>query len=282
MNQAATKMKTQTRGDKMRKALPNNRAPAKVIPLPVATNMLQVLANAARDPTIDVKKMGEIAALVERVEMRQAEERFSHALALAQSEMPRVVRDKPNTSTNSKYATLQNISSKVDPVAHKHGFSMSFGTAESNLADHYRVTGVLSLGMCSRNYQIDVPSDSMGMKGNPTKTKTHGMASAITYGRRILKTNMFDIAIVDHDDDGNAAGGLTNISAEQLEVLRELMTETDTQDEPFCKAFSIDRVENLPASEYKNAITKLNTKKRRMTDGKEAKTEATAGTKQGD
>jgi hypothetical protein len=69
-----------------------------------------------------------------------------------------------------------------------------------------RVVGMLSNGMIARRFQIDVPIDTKGMRGQDMMTRTHATLSANSYGKRGLLIGMFNLAIGD-DDDGNAAGG---------------------------------------------------------------------------
>jgi hypothetical protein len=57
----------------------------------------------------------------------------------------------------------------------------------------------------SRTYQIDMPADGKGAKGGDVMTKTHATGSAVSYGMRYLLKMIFNIAVSDKDDDGNAA-----------------------------------------------------------------------------
>lgn len=265
MAQAARKQTT-TKATKLKTvARPKSNLPAVILPFPMPQNLLQVCANALKDPRADVNKAREVVALMERVETRAAEERFAFELAAAQREMPRVVKDKENESTHTWYATLPALSRVVDPIAYAHGFSMSFSTADCPVPGHYRVTGKLSLGMHTRDFMIDVPVDATGPQGKPNKTLTHGMASANSYGVRIMKMRMFNITPADKsDDDGNAAGGLVKISEKQVETIRALMKESNTSDETFFKWSKLSSVEEMATVDYAKAVTKLTEKKQKM------------------
>lgn len=171
---------------------------------PSATNMLAMIERAAGNPAIDVDKMERLLALHERIVARQAETAFNIALAEAQNEMPRIQRDAKNPSTNSLYARLESLNKEAVPIYTKHGFSLSFGTAESKLTDSVMVTCVVShRDGFSRNYQCDIPLDIAGAKGNLNKTRTHGFGSTLSYGRRYLTLLIFNISLVNEDDDGN-------------------------------------------------------------------------------
>ena len=56
-----------------------------------------------------------------------------------------------------------------------------------------------------RRYFVDLQGDSAGAKGTSNKTPIQGVASSISFGRRILKILMFDLTIVGDDKDGNRA-----------------------------------------------------------------------------
>ena len=63
-------------------------------------------------------------------------------------------------------------------------------------------------------YFMDAPSDHLGPKGNPVKTRLHGMASSGTYCERHLACKVFGIQVIG-DDDGNAGAGV-GPSAERI------------------------------------------------------------------
>ena len=173
-------------------------------PPAIRNNLLSVIERAAKDPTVDITKMERLLAMQERIVARQAEEEFNIAMSDAQREMPRIKRDAKNPSTQSLYTRLETLNDAAIPVYTKHGFSLSFGTADCPVADQLRITCVVShRGGHSRNYQCDLPNDSIGTKGLPNKTKIHGAGSTFSYGRRYITLMIFNITLVDEDDDGN-------------------------------------------------------------------------------
>lgn len=176
--------------------------------LAVTGSLVNVVALAIKDKDIDVEKMERLFALQERLLAKQSEAEFTIAMKSVQSEMPYVKRDARNSSTNSSYVRLDTLIKAVVPVYTRHGFTLSFGTADCPIADHYRVTcECRHAGGHVTRYQADVPRDDLGPKGMPSKTKTHGFGSALTYGRRYLTLLIFNVNTGD-DDDGNAAGGI--------------------------------------------------------------------------
>lgn len=249
--------KRQTVGDALDEMDRAANVPATVESL--GGGILNVIARAAADPNTDVDKLERLLAMQERVLEREAEQAFNAALREAQDEIQPIVRNKTNSSTSSTYADLERVSDSIDPVLRRHGFSSSFGTADCPLPGHYRVTCRLShVGGHHRDYQADVPADTAGVKGTPTKTATHGFGSALSYGRRYLKLLIADVATT--DDDGRAASNGGPINKEQLAVLNGLADAVGADKIAFCRYAKVDDLTQLPAREYNQAVHVLSQK----------------------
>lgn len=245
--------KRQTVGD----VLDEMQVPAVVQDL--GGGILNVIARAAADPAVDVDKLERLLAMQERVLAREAEQAFNAALLAAQDEIRPIVRNKTNSSTNSKYADLEAVSDAIDPIFRTHGFSSSFGTADCPMEGHYRVTCRLShTGGHSRDYQADVPADTAGIKGTANKTATHGFGSALSYGRRYLKLLIADVPTT--DDDGRGAGNDGPINKEQLATLNGLADAVGADKIAFCRYAKVDSLSDIPAFRYQDAVNVLTQK----------------------
>lgn len=230
--------------------------------------ILNVIARAASDPNTDVDKLERLLAMQERVLVREAEQVWIAAMKAAQEECAPIKRNKRNSTTNSTYADLEHLSNAADPIIHKHGFTLSFGSGESNLTDHYRVTcDVSHVGGHTKERYLDVPTDMFGIKGNQNKTTTHGMGSAMSYGRRYLKLLIFDIATT--DDDGNAAGRRGEmIDDAQVACIQNMASAGGADLQRFCRYFRINAVPELPASRFDEAVKMLSQKLNKAEEGK--------------
>jgi hypothetical protein len=221
--------------------------------------LVNVIARAASDPNTDVDKLERLLAMQERVLEREAEQKFNTAMLAAQDEIRPILRNKTNSSTNSKYADLEAVSDAIDPIFRKHGFSSSFGTADCPLAGHYRVTCRLShTGGHHRDYQADVPADTAGVKGTQNKTATHGFGSALSYGRRYLKLLIADVSTT--DDDGRAAGNGGPINDAQFAILNGLADAVKADKIAFCRYLKVDSLRDLAADDYNDAVHVLKQK----------------------
>lgn len=228
---------------------------------PQAATILEIISRAANDPNTDVAKTEKLLELYERIAGKNAEVAFNAAMKDCQEEMPRILRDASNTQTNSKYALLETINKAIVPVYTKHGFSLSFGSADCPLADHARITCLVSHSAgYSRSYQADVPLDLTGMKGTPNKTRTHAFGSTMSYGRRYLTLLIFNISLANEDNDGNG-GENALVTEEQAANIKALLTEVGADQASFMKWAKITSLDQIPAKNYASVIKTIEAKR---------------------
>ena len=168
--------------------------------------LTQAIISAANDPAVNVEKMERLLVMHERIAARDAEQVFNEAMVDAQSQMGRVSADAVNPQTRSKYATYAQLDRITRPIYTTCGFSLSFNSSPDAPEGHMRVLCYVShTAGHTRTYQCDMPADGKGAKGNDVMTKTHAAGSAASYGMRYLLKMIFNIAIGEDEDDGNAA-----------------------------------------------------------------------------
>lgn len=166
--------------------------------------MLAIIARAASDPNVNVDKMERLYAMLKEEKARVAEQQFNEAMRKAQSEMPMVVKDAKNPSTNSNFARLETLKKITTPIITTNGFSQQFSQGDGALPGKIRVLCEVShIGGHSKIFHLDLSPDDVGPKGLPNKTKIHGEGSTFSYGERYLTKLIFNITIVGEDDDGN-------------------------------------------------------------------------------
>lgn len=223
--------------------------------------VLSIIDRATRDPSVDIDKLERLLEMRERITARESEMAFVAAMKAAQADMPQVVRDAKNTHTRSRYAKLETISEAITPIYTKHGFSLTFGTEDCPKDNHYRVVcDCMHEGGHVKRYHADIPADGVGAKGNQNKTATHAFGSTMSYARRYLKLLVFDIALKDEDDDGNAVDN-TLITEEQRGDLLAAVEAAQADIVAFCRYFKIDAVPDLPARQFDDAMTMLRAKR---------------------
>lgn len=222
------------------------------------TNPMALLAMAVENG-LDTDRLEALVNLTERWEAREASKAYADAMQAAQNEMPGVTKDAYNEQTKSRYSRYETVSSAIDPVVHKHGFSLSFSTADAPEGFIRVVATVRHKAGHSEQHHVDLPLDNSGIKGTVNKTGTHAAGSTITYGRRYLKLMIFDVAMSGEDNDGNDG---QKLSEGQLARLNQLLDKCKADVPLFCQSFNIERVEDLPASRLEEAINKCYQKMR--------------------
>lgn len=187
-----------------------------------SATILQVIQRAAADPRCDIEKMERLMAMKERMDAKQAEADFNAALSRVQARMGRVQADAENKQTRSNYATYGQLDKAVRPIYTAEGLSLSFGTEAAPEGFVGMVCYVSHSAGHTREYRAVVPSDGKGAKGGDVMTKTHAFGSGTSYGMRYLLKMIFNIAIGEEDDDGNAASGADLRDAAMADLLKRV------------------------------------------------------------
>lgn len=221
---------------------------ADVAVLPHVDAYMLALERMARDPAVDVSKVERLLALKQQEDGRRAERAFNHALRACQKRMGPINANAQNPQTRSKYADYYALDEAVRPIYTEEGFAVTFSTADAG-PEAVKVLGwLLHDDGHSRQYEITMPADGKGPKGQDVMSKTHATGAAMTYGKRYLLVDMFNLAI-DKDDDGNRAG----INDAQVEEICQLIKDTKTDTKAFCAHFQIDMVADLSRKDYMRA-----------------------------
>lgn len=233
-----------------------------------ASALISVIERAATNPNVDIDKMERLLQMQERILQKQAEIAFNVSLTAAQEKMRPISADAQNPQTKSKYASYAQLDKALRPIYIENGFNISFNTGEGAPPEHVRVLCYLSHSQGhSREYHVDLPSDGKGAKGGDVMTKTHAVGSGLTYGMRYLLKMVFNVAIGEDDNDGNAPVPL--VSEEQALTLHTLIHDTKSDLASFLRYIShrrgseIKTLEEIPASEFQNAVAMLEKKRRK-------------------
>jgi len=224
-------------------------------------SLLQIISRAASDPNVDIEKMERLMAMHERITAKQAEVAFNEAMTACQREIPAVFRNKINEEKSARYADLEQLDKVARPIYTKHGFALSFGTADCAIAGHVRQTCLVShVGGHSRTYQADIPLDLTGPKGNPNKTGVQGFGSSMSYGQRYMTKLIFNIALTNEDNDGEDEEEY--ITPQQVADLEALISEVRANKANFLKMCKIDALQEMPARKFKEAVARLEEKRK--------------------
>lgn len=214
-----------------------------------AAALMQVITTAAKDQTVDVDKLERLMAMYERIEAKRAEQAYSAAMNAAQEEMRPVSQDASNPQTRSKYASFHALDQDMRPIYAKHGFSLSFDTADGAPEGMIRVVcKVAHKDGHSERPHLDMPADGKGAKGGDVMTKTHATMAALSYAKRGLLKMVFNIAEGESDDDGNY--NTTGLDAPQITALEKLIVEVGADKAKFMGFMKVKDIAEIPAAKF--------------------------------
>jgi len=186
------------------------RPPAPALPLQAdnteAAKLTRAIIAAAKNPEIQMDKMERLLDLHERITAKEAEQQFNMAMVSAQAQMVRIAADAVNPQTRSRYASYGQLDRHLRPLYTSSGFSLSFDEGEGAPEGCVRVVCyVAHIGGHTRTYHCDMPADGKGPKGGDVMSRTHAVGSGKSFGKRYLLKDIFNVAVGEDDDDGNAA-----------------------------------------------------------------------------
>ena len=158
------------------------------------------------------------------------------ALAAAQAEMGKLIKDSVNPHFKSKYADLAAVVDAVGPALSGNGISRMQPTVLVD-GQHF-VRTVLTHGASDTAVECMTPL----YIGRPD---SQGYKSAVTYARRIGLECLTGVA--PEDDDGNAAASapVQKIAPEAVAELRKMMEEAGVAEATVTQAAGVQRLEDL-------------------------------------
>lgn len=226
--------------------------------------LIDLIEKVVTNPEVSVEKIKALMDMQLLLEDRQAEKAFDAAMIEAQDDVQALAWDKVNREKDSRNVSYPKIDKMLRPVRKKHGFTMSWDTEPGPTVDiAILCCDVSHKGGHRRRYRTPMPIDGQGPKGGGVMTKPQAVNSGTSYGMRNLAKMIWNIPmLVDKEDtDGNAP--YEKITKQQAADLRAFAEETNSDIKKFCEYYEIDKIEDLPASSYKSAVTAFERKRSR-------------------
>lgn len=206
----------------------------------------------------DPDQLGKLMDLQERWDALQAAKAFAESMAAAQSEMPIVVKDGFNQSTNSRYAKKQTIEKAIKPIYLSHGLTVQLSEDPNPREGWITVKAVVShvSGHIERHYRTG-PIDNKGPKGNPTKSELHGCESTFNYLSRRLICGIFNVTESDQESDGDY-GKSQNITEEQAIQLADICNQLPAErQQRFLDWLGVKTLYDVPTDRFDDARKQL-------------------------
>jgi hypothetical protein len=141
-------------------------------PIDYAGGLLEVIARAARDPSVDIDKMERLLAMQERVQERNAKTAFTEAKIAMRPELPEItmkglhrIRDKTTQDyPGNAVRAVRGHSRRGDAGSVAHGFDLSFRNGLSQMARSMVTTILSHVGGHTRKRSSSFPMIAAGAR----------------------------------------------------------------------------------------------------------------------
>src|SRR5580698_7094551 len=222
------------------------------------------LMRALADPNIPADKLEIIAKMRREVLSDQAREAFMEHFAAFSSELPQVERDGTvelvkDGRVLGRYAftTIEGMDIVLRPLLAKHGFAISFSSADN--ANGVTVTGTLSGWGWERSSTYTLPPD----KG-PGRNELQARGSSRRYAKRYVTDDLCNVVRKGKDDDARGAMEAL-IDATQIKELIDLMNATATVTETFLTTMvsGAETLHDIRQRDYPRLVMALREKQKR-------------------
>lgn len=178
---------------------------------------------------------------------------IASALAAAQMEMGKALKQASNPHFRSKYADLGNVMDACLPALNKNGIAVVQPTTDDDTGRYVKT--ILIHGESGETLECRVPLIV-------SKNDMQGYGSAVTYARRYGLMAMAGIA--PEDDDGNAAAKaapqVQTVSAGQYTKLRDLAQAAGVTEQDICAKVGAPSLEQFPANRFEAVAKGLQSK----------------------
>lgn len=248
-----------------------------------SANLMMMVAQIARDPQSDPKKMESVLNVITAIRAEEDRRAFTSAMLKMKPLLPEIDADnkivvkEKNRATGERdgkviqstpYATYPNIHRIVTPILTSHGFVYD-SWIEPGADGRVNVVGQLDhVGGHFRRSVFPLPAETSGSKNN-----VQGWGSAASFGKRYNIILLLDLVtryepdsdrngyapsrgreVRNEQDDVGADGPRTQkLSEEDIETLRAKIEACGVSEAEFCRFYEIDRVEDLPADKLEEA-----------------------------
>jgi hypothetical protein len=218
--------------------------------MPRPASILDVIAQAARDPNVDVGKMERLLALQERFLADQRRTSYMAALARLEAKLPQILKSGQITDRDgqvrNRYAKLEDVDVAIRPLCAEEGFSFSFDSSASPGGATYSCT------MQHRDGHVETKTLFLPLDSGAGRNAVQSAGSSLSYARRYLLSMHLHLVTREEDNDGN--GEHVPVTAEQAAHLRSALAEVKGSEARFLNWLAAASFEEIPAANYGRAL----------------------------
>lgn len=192
----------------------------------------------------NVAVMGQLIAMKERMEQREAEKDFNSAFVKLQSELPTIVA-QTQIPKRGRYERFEDVMRVVGPLLQSNGFAVGF----SQVADDKRITVTCHLRHIAGHHADTSFSCRFG-KNADSDTQADCKASTTAKRNSILQALNIVIRQDCLQDEDNASNEGGVIKSEEADHLRRRVQSTGSNEEAFLKFAEASAYETISTTKF--------------------------------
>lgn len=214
---------------------------------------------------IDV--LEKLMSLQERWQATQSRRAFDEAIAAAKAKIPVIAKKRKVKYTTKDAGTISyehedlgEIADTVNPILAEQGLSYRYRSVQN--ANRVSVTCIVTHREGHfEETTLEAENDTSGKKN-----AIQAIGSTVTYLQRYTLKLALGLAAA-KDDDAQASEGPSTVSEAQikeLQALLEAIDATENDAEKFCEWLGVAKLEEIPATKFKQAHKALDTKRLKL------------------
>ncbi len=217
--------------------------------------MLEMIAQATRDPMVDVAKMRELLAMQKEIIGEERRIAYVDAMSKAQNALPQFVKSARvvvKGTERSRFAPIEDIDAVLRPICFEYGFTID--------DDVKAIDGKNVLVICKVSHKdghfvektLPVPIDFSDYRSGSQST-----VASVTLAKRHLRKMHFNI--VERGEDSNGENKEAITEAESA-ALTKMITDSKSDVAKFLQHFKVESVSVLLRKDYPEALQMLKAK----------------------
>lgn len=233
-----------------------------------AASVLSMIAQLATNPAVNIETMRALMEMRREMAGEDARRLFTEAMHAAQAEIPPVARNGriklgKGEDKEIPFTTYEDVMAVLQPIMDRHGFSVTWDTAPRDGGGAEVIGTLTHRAGHSVTSRMFLPLDS-----GPARNANQSMGSTITYGRRYVIENLFNVVRKGVDKDGNvpiAADDPPGITEAQAMEIEALLLKTKTPRDSIFERFPhVSNLLQLTPVEHGRIVNSLHAKAKKM------------------
>ena len=213
------------------------------------------LVRLAREPMLESAKLEMLIAADERRAAQTARCAYVSARTAMAQDLP-VITEAGKIIAGDKivstYALWEDVNEVLRPLLARHGFALSFRTAQEGEA--ITVTAVLD----HREGHQEATSLRLPADVAVGRNSVQAVGSSVSYGKRYTACALLNITTRGEDNDARSSGAL--VTSEQVLALEARLKALNTSPKRLLRYLKAESLALIPAQRFDEAVSVLNAK----------------------